>query len=340
MIRRRLLPSNWFRCAGRRTNVALLLLLMAAGMTGVLAFSAGMPVPARLATVAHGVAGFAVVLLVPWKTVIVRRARMLRAVSLTLVVLLALCVASGFVEVFLGYGVLAGLSPMQVHVGSAALATPLLAWHVLRHRRQRLRRVDMSRRMLVRTGVLAGAAAATYGIFEGVGRLAGSAAAGRAETGSHGIDANVVPATIWLFDQVPVVAEDHRVKVAGTALSVLDLQARSTTVRARLDCTSGWYTDAEWTAVSLADLLPADELAEAASIEVVSLTGYRRRFPAGEAGSLWLATAYQGEPLRPAHGAPVRLVAPHRRGFWWVKWVAWVELSEVPAWGQSPFPLQ
>jgi DMSO/TMAO reductase YedYZ molybdopterin-dependent catalytic subunit len=55
---------------------------------------------------------------------------------------------------------------------------------------------------------------------------------------------------------------------------------------------------------------------------------------------LWLAIAYQGVPLLPAYGAPVRLVAPHRRGFWWVKWVASVELSDLPAWGQSPFPLQ
>ena len=60
------------------------------------------------------------------------------------------------------------------------------------------------------------------------------------------------------------------------------------------------------------------------------MTGYRRRFPADEAGSLWLATAYQGVPLLPAYGAPVRLVAPQRRGFWWVKWVASVELSDLP----------
>jgi DMSO/TMAO reductase YedYZ molybdopterin-dependent catalytic subunit len=70
------------------------------------------------------------------------------------------------------------------------------------------------------------------------------------------------------------------------------------------------------------------------------MTGYRRRFPADEAGSLWLATGYQGELLRPAHGAPVRLVAPHRRGFWWVKWVLSVKLSDTPALAQSPFPLQ
>ena len=183
---------------------------------------------------------------------------------------------------------------MQVHVGAAVLAAPLLAWHLLRHRRQRLRRRDLSRRTLLRTGALAVGVAATYGTLEGLGRLAGSASASRIATGSHHLSPNAVPATMWLFDQVPMVAADHRVHVAGKELTVSDLASRSTTVAARLDCTSGWYTDAEWTAVGLADLLSAEQLAAAASIEVVSMTGYRRRFPADEAGSLWLATALSG----------------------------------------------
>jgi Oxidoreductase molybdopterin binding domain len=337
---------NWhsslggLRRAGRRTNVALLVVLVGAAATGVLAFAAGTPIPARLATVVHGLFGLAVVLLVPWKTVIVRRAPTLRVASLALVVLIAVCIASGLVEVFGGYGVIWRLSPIQVHVGSAALAAPLFAWHILRHRRQRLRRLDLSRRTLLRTGALAAGVTATYATFEALGRLAGSASASRIATGSHYVPAHAIPATIWLFDQVPAHRDDDRVQVAGSDLTVADLTSRSTTVAARLDCTSGWYTDAEWTAVSLADLLPSEQLAAAASIEVVSMTGYRRRFPADEAGSLWLATGYQGEPLQPAHGAPVRLVAPHRRGFWWVKWVASVELSDTPAFAQSPFPLQ
>jgi DMSO/TMAO reductase YedYZ molybdopterin-dependent catalytic subunit len=145
---------------------------------------------------------------------------------------------------------------------------------------------------------------------------------------------------MWLFDRVPALPADYRIHVAGNEMTVSDLASRSTTLAARLDCTSGWYTDADWTAVSVAELLSAEEIAAAASIEVVSRTGYRRRFPADEAGSLWLATAYQGVPLLPAFGAPVRLVAPQRRGFWWVKWVASIELSDLPGWSQSPFPLQ
>jgi DMSO/TMAO reductase YedYZ molybdopterin-dependent catalytic subunit len=328
------------RRAGRRTNVALLVVLVGAAVTGGLAFAAGTPIPAWLATVPHGLFGFAVVLLVPWKTVIVRRAQVLRVASLALVGLIAVCIVSGLIEVFIGYGVLWRLSPMQVHVGSAVLAAPLLAWHVLRHSRQRLRRLDLSRRTLLRTGALAVGAAAAYGTLEGIGRLAGSASASRIATGSHYLSPDAAPATTWLFDQVQFVETDYRVKVAGADLTVADLTSRATAVRARLDCTSGWYTEAEWIGVSLADLLPSEQLAAATSIEVVSMTGYRRRFPAADAGSLYLATGYQGEPLRPAYGAPVRLVAQHRRGFWWVKWVASVEVSDSPAWGQSPFPLQ
>jgi DMSO/TMAO reductase YedYZ molybdopterin-dependent catalytic subunit len=328
------------RHAGRRTNVALLVVLLGAAVTGGMAFAAGTPIPAWLATLVHGLFGFAVLVLVPWKTMIVRRAAAWRVASLVLVVLIAVCITSGLFEVFIGYGVLWRLSPMQVHVGSAVLAAPLLAWHVLRHRRQRLRRVDLSRRMLLRTGALAAGVAATYSTVEGIGRLAGAASASRIATGSHYLSPRVIPATTWLFDRIPALGADHRVHVAGTELTVADLRSRAATVAARLDCTSGWYTEAEWTAVSLADLLPDEQLAAAASIEVVSVTGYRRRFPVDEAGFVYLATDYQGQPLRAAYGAPVRLVAPHRRGFWWVKWVASVELSDLPAWSQSPFPLQ
>ena len=339
MIRRWLRVIGGLRGAGRRTNVALLVVLIAAALTGVLAFASGTPIPARLATLVHGLLGLAVVLLLPWKSVIVRRAPALRLASLALLALIAVCITSGLVEVFGGYGLLWRLSPMQVHVGSALLAAPLLAWHLMHHRRQRLRRRDLSRRTLLRTGVLAVGVAATYGTLEGIGRLTGSAAPSRIATGSHYLRPDTVPATIWLFDRVPGLPADYRIQVAGHELTVADLASRSTTLAARLDCTSGWYTDAEWTAVNLDELLSAKQLAAAASIEVVIMTGYRRRFPADEAGSLWLATAYQGVPLRPAYGAPVRLVVPQRRGFWWVKWVASVELSDLPAWSQSPFPL-
>lgn len=70
-----------------------------------------------------------------------------------------------------------------------------------------------------------------------------------------------------------------------------------------------------------------------------SVTGYARRLPARDAGRLLIATGVGSAPLSAGHGGPARLVAPGRRGFWWVKWVTSVEPSDSPWWWQAPFPL-
>ncbi len=149
-----------------------------------------------------------------------------------------------------------------------------------------------------------------------------------------------MPSTQWLNDRPPVVdTGDHRVRVRvgdrldDLSLTELDLGDR---VVATLDCTSGWYSTQNWQGVRLDRLLPGDARG---SILVTSLTGYRRRFPVEDAGRLLLATRVGDQPLQTRHGAPVRLVAPGRRGFWWVKWVAEVQVDDRPAWWQSPFPL-
>jgi DMSO/TMAO reductase YedYZ molybdopterin-dependent catalytic subunit len=54
---------------------------------------------------------------------------------------------------------------------------------------------------------------------------------------------------------------------------------------------------------------------------------------------LLLATHVGGAPLSAGHGAPARLVAPGRRGFWWVKWVTAIDVTDEPWWWQPPFPL-
>jgi DMSO/TMAO reductase YedYZ molybdopterin-dependent catalytic subunit len=59
-----------------------------------------------------------------------------------------------------------------------------------------------------------------------------------------------------------------------------------------------------------------------------------------EAPRLILATRAGGAPLDAGHGFPARLVSASRRGFWWVKWVVAIEVDDLPAWWQSPFPLQ
>lgn len=157
-----------FRRSGRRTNLALLAMLVGAFLTGWLSFAAATPVPATLATVSHGLFGLGVVALVPWKSAIINRASAIRLGSLGLLSLIVLCLIFGFVEVFVGFGSFAGLSPMQIHVGAAVIAVPLLTWHALRHARgQRLRRQDLSRRALLRTGLFALGVGVGYGLLEG-----------------------------------------------------------------------------------------------------------------------------------------------------------------------------
>ena len=239
--------------------MALLVVLVGAFLSGWAAFAAGTEVPSRLTTVGHGLLGLGVVVLTPWKTVVARRAPGLRVASLALAVVIIICLVAGFVEVFAGYGLVAGLSPIQVHVGAAFVAVPLLAWHLVRHRRgQVLRRTDLGRRQLLRTAGFVAGIGAAYAALEGVGRLPGCRSVRRIASGSHRIAPAAVPATIWLLDRVPTVPADHRVRVDGVAVPVADLVAQAVPVRARLDCTSGWFADAEWSAVALSSLLPAD----------------------------------------------------------------------------------
>jgi len=73
---------------------------------------------------------------------------------------------------------------------------------------------------------------------------------------------------------------------------------------------------------------------------VHSQTGYARRFPIRDLDSLLLATEVEGSPLSAGHGFPARLVAPGRRGFWWVKWVDLIEVDDRPWWIQLPFPME
>jgi hypothetical protein len=344
------------RRAGRRTNLGLLALLLIAAGTGVLAYGIGTSGAATVVVVLHGAAGLGLFLLVPWKTVVVRRARRqptedrAPAGAVALGALVAVTVVTGVLHAA-GVGgpwaALGGAGALHLHVGAAVVVLPLLAVHV-RGKRQRPRATDLSRRSLLRAGGLAVGAVALWGAGEGVLRLTGSPGAVRRGTGSHERgtgDPAAMPVTQWIGDTVPASEADVLHVVAGgrrVRVPLADLD-RGDRMRAVLDCTGGWYAEQDWAGVRLDHLLSeiaGEDLPADGSIDVVSVTGYRRRLPVSDAGSLLLAVSAAGEPLSPGHGAPVRLVAPGRRGFWWVKWVSRIEVAAQPWWLQSPFPLQ
>ena len=318
------------RGGGRLTNLALLGLLTLAFASGWVAFELSGQ-PARATLVIHAAAGVAIVLLVPWKTLVARRGlrrpRHMRWASLVLALGVVVSILFGFVHSFgrpdIGY-----LTAIDFHVGAAICVIPFVIWHVIA-RPSKLRRADLSRRNFLKGAGLV--AASILGV-------AALPAARRAPTGSYK-SANAVP-TQWMFDSPPAVdTTQWRLAVGGRQWSYDDLNQFDDRVTAVLDCTGGWYSEQEWAGVWLSRVLPV-RLDGVSSVYIRSVTGYGRRFDIGDAPGLLLATRLEGAPLETGHGFPVRLVAPGRRGVAWVKWVASVETDAARWWWQPPFPLQ
>ena len=307
----------------RRTNLALAAVLGIATASGVAALLVG---EGRAAAVvwAHGAAGFALLALVRPKGRIAVRGRgrgRAAAPALLLGALVAGSVALGLAHAT-GVGPFGPLTALGWHIGLALVAVPVALAHVWR-RPPRLRRGDLNRRAFLRLAAIVGVGVAAKLAFEG------ALGAPRAASGSLR-RATPVP-TAWLDDATPA-----HVATPYTAARLARLP--QTSVDCMLDCTSGWCSTNRWTGVALSDLLPRLPPGTR-SVEVQSATGYSRRFGASDLDGLLLATHMDGMPLSPDHGAPVRLVAPGRRGFWWVKWVTAVEPSELPGWAEAPFPL-
>jgi DMSO/TMAO reductase YedYZ molybdopterin-dependent catalytic subunit len=339
----------------RWTNLALFVLLGLAFTSGWVAFFYS-TAPSRASLIVHAVSGYAIVALTPWKAVIashgIRRRRPGWWASL---VFTALVIASVLAGILHSTGLLLGVGPfsaMEVHVGAALAAIPFVVWHVIA-RRIPMRAVDLSRRSLLRAGTLAAGAGLVYGTGEVAVRLLRLPGATRRLTGSYeygSLQPALLPVTQWLFDPVPAVdPATWRLTVrAGNVLrqwTYAELLAFDDRVQATLDCTGGFYSTQDWSGVWLSRLVspsPARGGGQGGgvSVHVRSVTGYDRRFAVEESGRLLIATGLGGMPLDPGHGFPVRIVAPDRRGYWWVKWVTAITIDELPSWWQLPFPIQ
>lgn len=330
------------RSSGRRTNLALAVLLPMVVLTGALSFAVGVDTQIDPAAV-HAVLALAVALLTPWKSAIVRRGlrrrRPSRYISAALGTLVAVALCSGIVQAAGWTDRLGPLTLMQIHVGSG-IGAVLMVWLHYRSHPVRFRRIDFDRRSFLRSAGLAGMAALVWGAWESTVRAAGWPGAERRFTGSHergSYDPRRMPVTSWFNDRTPRISgSEWRLRNGEAHLGLSDLEGfRRERITAILDCTGGWYSEQEWEGVRLDRLI---QPGEARSVVVRSQTGYQRRFPASDLSRLWLATHLGGAPLSAGHGFPARLVAPGRRGFWWVKWVVEMETSQRPSWIQLPFP--
>ncbi len=340
----------------RQVNLALLGLLVAAIATGATAFALGTRWTVA-AVVAHDVAGLGLVLLVPAKWAIMARGLARRPPrstwpSVVLGVLVVVTVVSGVLRALglvLSWG---PLDDMQVHVGAGLLAVPFAAWHVVARDTVPARH-DLTRRNLVRAVSLLGLGTITLGAVEAVQRSLALPGARRRFTSSFEVGSHrpaEMPSITWLTDPRPQIdPAEWRVEVVDgrgprhlDVADLAELAGAGDEVTAVLDCTSGWWAEQRWSGVRLDRLVDATTMpaADVRSVVVRSVTGYQRRFPLTDLSSLVLATNYEGRPLARGHGFPARLVAPGRRGFWWVKWVDRIAMDPLPPWRQPPFPLQ
>ncbi len=316
-------------------------LLVAAGvLTGAAANTIGVNWPLDLIQV-HAGAALAILLLAPWKYVVIRRGlgsnrrgRGRKALSLALLAFVLVTIGSGLLHSTGGVDRVGPLTLMQIHVGAAIGALLTVAAHFAGHH-VRPRRTDPDRRALLRLGALGAGAAVTTAAWDTWG------ATDRRFSGSIRQDRLLV--TSWFDDGVQRIDQaDWRVRVGPAGFDLAGLlalpQERFTAV---LDCTSGWYGSGQWDGVRLSALFEAAGVRDDGwrSVEVRSATGYARWFGPGTLDDLWLVTAVDGRPLTYGHGFPARLVAPGRRGFWWVKWVTSIQPSARPPWAQSVFPL-
>lgn len=332
----------------RWTNLALAALLAGAFLTGWLGFGFG-TAAARWSLLAHALTGLGLLVLIPWKSIVVRHGMQRRRpgwwASVALAALIALSLAAGLAHSTGALLQMGGITAMEVHVGAAIAAVPLAIWHCV-VRPVRPRPIDLSRRSLLRAGGVLLASGALYELGGGLVRVLGLPGRGRRFTGSYEVASfqpELLPVTQWMFDVVPEIRMDRWQLTLHTpsghrTFGYEELAGFDDRLEATLDCTGGFYSRQQWSGVWLRRLVGATDGVR--SIRVVSRTGYDRRFPIEDLSHVLLALRVGGQALSAGNGFPARVVARDRRAFWWVKWVDAITLDDVPAWWQSPFPLQ
>ncbi len=335
-------------------NTILLALIgveLVSGFYGLVSGSSG----DALFIAVHRIAGFAIVVVLVWKTAIVvssvrrRRRRPRQYASLALSALLVVTLALGFAWSYAGPFTAAWFSGVSWHIYVGAAIVPVLAWHAVVYTKRLPLSFWVERRWALRLAGIAIAGIAVTQAAEAASAFVRPAGSARRFTGSYDAARRYgsrFPVVSWLADRPPRVDPDAwRLSIIGAverplSLGYSDLRA-SRDVTAVIDCTGGWYSEQRWSGIGLDELLAlAGPTSDASSVTVRSATGYYRRFSMSEARSYILATHVGDAPLSRGHGFPARLVAPDKRGFEWVKWVEEIEVNDTSKWLQPPLPLQ
>jgi DMSO/TMAO reductase YedYZ molybdopterin-dependent catalytic subunit len=249
-------------------------------------------------------------------------------------IVVALALGSGVWWVFGGDLFVAGLNLLNWHILLGIGLTLAVSAHMIA-RAKPLRASDVrGRRRLLRASALILGGATLWTAQQSLGRRLGLPPrrfTGSREAGSYA--GNAFPATSWVADRPrPIAADRWQLSIGGAValpltLNYADILIEQDQIEATLDCTGGFYSTQIWQGARVGRLLDRAGLLETARwVSFVSATGYRWSLPIAEAATALLATHVGGAALTHDHGAPARLVAPGRRGFEWIKWVARIEV--------------
>lgn len=259
------------------------------------------------------------------------------ALGAVLTLLVATALTLGFAWV--AGGRLRSIGPwtiLTLHVWAALAIVPIVAAHLLPRRWRLLRPRSLARPMSRRTFLaVAGVAAlgiVAWGAANLLDRVTGGA---RRFSGSRWLpDGGVPPPTTFYGEGTPAIdLSAWRVRVNGRVATPLELglselaDLGAVERDAVLDCTSGWVLRTGWRGVPLSIVLDAAGAGDDVTFVIVrSSTGWMVPLERDDLVDALLATHVAGAPLPAGNGAPLRLVAPRRRGLDWVKWVVEIEV--------------
>ena len=335
----------------RLTDWSLALAASLAIATGIVSLVSGRPQDWFIFAL-HGVAGFWLLLLlwVKLRRVCPRLIHPRRWDRRTVYGLLALLL----VTVTLGAGIwwaaggdlyFGGFNLLNWHIALGLAITAAIVLHMFA-RAKRLRKRDIAgrRQALYFSALLLAGVALWPGqqLTERILNLPGARRrfSGSREMGSYA--GNTFPTSSWVADQPrPLDTQTWRLSFGGAvttprSFSYDELAAADDALEATLDCTGGFYSTQRWRGIRIGRLL--DEVAlhtDARYVRFISVTSYRWSLPLEEARTALLATHIGEEPLSYEHGFPLRLVAPGRRGFEWVKWITRIEVLTEPDPGEA-----
>ena len=334
----------------RLTDWSIALATGIAFMTGVISLIAGHP-QEWLIFVLHAIGGFWLLLLMwgklrrVWPRVVQLRRwdhRTIFGVLALFLVMLAL--GSGIWWVTGGDVYFINFNLLNWHILLGFVITAAIVLHMV-VRAKRLRTRDMvGRRRVIHFSALLIGGVALWPAEQFTERLLNLPGSKQRFTGSREVGSyagNAFPTSSWVADNPrPIDAQAWRLTLDGAVTTPREflyheLVSAGDEVEATLDCTGGFYSTQRWRGIRVGRLL--DQVAldrDAHYVCFVSVTSYRWSLPLEEARHALLATHSGEESLSHEHGFPLRLVAPDRRGFEWVKWITRVEVLTTPDPGQ------